>query len=273
MRPVSVLGGLALLLLPTHLPHVTEAPAAVVRRGLHDPSRDRAAQLEPRGRPQCDDLAGGRPPARRGGAARVRPRAALGRPSLRHRPRPGRPGRGLHLRHRRAAHAARPTAGGRALRRGAHAQLRRPRREGRGRDPVESVRRRGGCRRARSARPGPGRHLRLGRGLQHRAAEGRHVPSRRGEALPGRTLQPLRPRPRGGAGPGRSHPAGRAVRRGWERPATSRRTGLPCARPSSARPCGSRGSPRASATPASIRSSTRCGPIWGSTWPLPPERP
>jgi murein DD-endopeptidase MepM/ murein hydrolase activator NlpD len=51
MRPVSVLGGIALLLLPTHLPHVMDAPPAVARgsftihRGIVSPNSSLAAAL------------------------------------------------------------------------------------------------------------------------------------------------------------------------------------------------------------------------------------
>ncbi len=87
-------------------------------------------------------------------------------------------------------------------------QLRDARRDRRGHDRVEPLRRDRGRRRGRPARPGPRGHLRLGRGLQHRDPARRLVPRGGREALPRRRVRALRADPGGRVRPGRPGPAG-----------------------------------------------------------------
>ncbi len=150
----------------------------------------------------------------------------------------------LHLRDRRAAHPARDPPRRRPAGRG-----RVPRATTRevatvaGIDHVEPLRRGRGRGRGGPARPRPGRHLRLGRGLQHRDPEGRLVPGGGREAVPSTAASAAT----AASSPPSSCaaiacPACRALRGRARAPATTRPTARRCARPSCARPSSSRGS-------------------------------
>ena len=234
MKSRCALGATAMLLLPPRVLPNIEMPRTAPGHGGAQPRRGRprdrglgaraAARAEGRDRPQRDagqraeryPLPLRRPRAGRSGAAGLRPRAALRRPSLRRDLRPGRPGGRLHLRHRRAAHAARDAPRRRLPGGGRHPRVRRAAQPGAGPHHLQPLRRGVRRRRGRPARGGPGGDLRLGRGLQHRAAQRRLVPGRGREAVPGRPLRPLRPRALGGAGP-RTARGDRAVVRQPER--------------------------------------------------------
>ena len=221
-------------------------------------------------------LASGHPPAGPGGAPGVRPGAALGRPALRPHPRPRRAAGGLHLRHRRAAHAPRARAAAPTCRpRCSRASYDVARRHRVGRDHVEPVRR---------GRPTPARRTSSpstwptsSRGTWTSTPSCRRAtPS--GVAveklsLDGRFSRYGRDPGGGAACAGDARAAGRALRGGRGPPATSLPTARRCARRSCARRSSSRASARASAAPASTRSCRGHAPHLGIDYAAPTGTP